>query len=164
MPWEPLREPPRLKPAAFFRKAKLYADEDIEEEVVELLRARGVAIESARELGHRGKPDEFHAGLAFRERRLLLTKNAKHVLSDSKLPLTRTWGVVALDGDLGDQERYGRALLHVLRLIVPYGQICERSKIRVSAARISVRFVDAAGRLTTERFRIGPDGTLERWV
>ncbi len=35
------------------RKAKLYADEDIEEEVVELFRDNGVNIKSARELGHR---------------------------------------------------------------------------------------------------------------
>jgi hypothetical protein len=44
---------------------KLYADEDIEDDVVQLLRDVGVNIKSARELGHRRKPDSFHANLSF---------------------------------------------------------------------------------------------------
>ncbi len=51
------------------KRAKLYADEDIEEEIVELIRNRGVNIKSARELGHRGKPHSFHAALAFEQKR-----------------------------------------------------------------------------------------------
>jgi predicted nuclease of predicted toxin-antitoxin system len=59
------------------KKAKLYADEDIEDEVVKFLRDSGVNITRARELGNQGKPDSFHAALAYREKRFLLTKNAK---------------------------------------------------------------------------------------
>ncbi len=68
------------------RLARVYADEDIEDGAVEWLRARGVNMKSARELGHRGKPDSFHAALVFKQRRFLLTKNGKHFLDDQKLP------------------------------------------------------------------------------
>jgi hypothetical protein len=76
------------------RRMRLYADEDIED-IVELLRMEGVNITSARELGHRGKPDEFHAGLALKQRQFLLTKNDKHFWSDRLLPLHQTFGIVS---------------------------------------------------------------------
>jgi hypothetical protein len=49
VPWEPAEED-SLVPSAFLKKAKLYADEDIEEELVGFLRAKGANIKSAREL------------------------------------------------------------------------------------------------------------------
>lgn len=58
-----------LSAARRLRRIKLYADEDIEEEVVETIRARGMNIVSARELGHRGKPDEFQLTYATKKKR-----------------------------------------------------------------------------------------------
>jgi hypothetical protein len=52
-----------------FKKAKIYADEDIEDGVVEYLRGKGVNINSARELlRHRGKPDSFHATFSLKKK------------------------------------------------------------------------------------------------
>jgi hypothetical protein len=59
--WKRLADPNK-EDKAFLRsvkKGKIFADEDIEEEAVEWIRSRGVNIKSARELGHRGKPDSF---------------------------------------------------------------------------------------------------------
>ena len=47
--WKRWVEPPKRE-----KKAKFYADEDIEEGAVAILRECGVNISSARELGHRG--------------------------------------------------------------------------------------------------------------
>jgi hypothetical protein len=41
------------------KRMKLYADEDIEDDVVEFFRDQGVNVKGARELGHRGKPDSL---------------------------------------------------------------------------------------------------------
>lgn len=163
VPWEPIPEDTLLPPSAFFRKAKLYADEDIEEDVVESLRESGVNIESARELGHRGKPDQFHASLALRKRRFLLTKNAKDFLDDRRFPVGRAPGVIVLKGDMARMEDYARAVLNVLRIIVPYGELFEGSKIVVSASRVKVRFIDAHGLIIEERFMFR-DGMTYRWV
>ena len=76
MSWRTVRDPSsaEIGEARRYRKAKLYADEDVEDYVVEMLRAIGVNIKSARELpGHCGKDDEFHAAYAKKKRRFLLT-------------------------------------------------------------------------------------------
>jgi hypothetical protein len=56
----------RVSPRASVGELNSY---DIEDDVVEFFREQGVNIKGARELGHRGKPDSFHAALAFREKR-----------------------------------------------------------------------------------------------
>lgn len=77
--WKKLEDPTKDEMEALrgLKKAKLYADEDIEEEVVEFLRDSGANIKSARELGHRGKPDSFHAAVSFKEKRFLLNKECQ---------------------------------------------------------------------------------------
>ena len=57
---------------------KIYADEDIEDYVVDILRTiEGVNIIGAREVGLRGKPDSFQAAYAFKRERFLLARNGK---------------------------------------------------------------------------------------
>lgn len=78
------------------KKAKFYADGDIEDGAVAVLRECGVNITSARELGHRGKPDSFQAALALKEKRFLLTRNGRDYLNDRKFPLNRVHGIVVI--------------------------------------------------------------------
>jgi hypothetical protein len=144
------------------KKAKLYADEDIEDDAVEFLRDSGANIKSARELGRRGKPDTFHAALAFKEKRFLLTKNAKHYMDDKIVPFQKVHGIIAIDGDMGDMNSYTRALLTVLS-IVPYGEVYAGMKIRVSRDEMALRFINADGKMTTARMKtIGND--IYEWV
>jgi predicted nuclease of predicted toxin-antitoxin system len=135
------------------KKAKFYADEDIEEEVVDFLRDNGVNITSARALGHRGKPDSFHAALSYREKRFLLTKNAKHFLNDREVPFSMVHCIVAIEGDMGEMEAYTRTLLSVLDL-VSYGEAYLGMKIQVSKEEFSFRFIDPDGRLTRRRMKV----------
>ncbi len=144
------------------KKVRLYADEDIEEEVVELFRDKGVNVTSARELGYRGKPDSFHAGYAFKEKRFIITKNAGDFLDDRKLPFTRVHGVIVIEGNMGDTEAYVRSFLQVLELI-PYGSIYEGMKICVTPNEISFKFINSDGKLTNQRIK-NERGELYEWV
>jgi len=154
--WEKLTDVTRDEMSLLRRekKARLYADEDVEEEVVGFLRDSGVNIKSARELaGHRGKDDSFHAAFAFKEKRFVLTKNAKHYLDDKAVAFYRLHGVIAIEGDMGNMVQYTRALLRVLELI-PYGDTYTRMKISVSSSRLTFHFVDSKGRMTVQRFKL----------
>jgi hypothetical protein len=144
------------------KKAKLYADEDIEEEVVEFFRESGVNITSARELGLRGKPDSFHADLSFKERRFLLTKNAKHYLDDREVPFHRLHGIIAIEGDMGNTSAYAKTLVQVFNFI-PYGEIYQGMKIRLSPNESVFRYIDTEGRLMVQRFK-NEHGQLFLWV
>jgi hypothetical protein len=144
------------------RKAKLYADEDIEEEVVELFRDNGVNIKSARELSHRGKPDSFHAALAYKEKRFLLTKNAKHFMDDKIVPFQMVHGIIAIEGDMSDTQSYIKALVAVFGLI-PYGEAYVGLKIRVTQDEISLRGINSEGKMTSSRMKTIGDDVYE-WV
>jgi predicted nuclease of predicted toxin-antitoxin system len=158
--WKRLADPNK-EDEAFLRsvkKAKIYADEDIEEEAVEWIRSRGVNIKSARELGHRGKPDSFHAALAFKEKRFLLTKNEKDFFDNAAVPFHRTHGVIAIHGDMSNMLDYAIAIEHLLQLIVQYGEMFAGSKIRLKPNEMMVRGIDHTGRSYTQRFKFEKDG------
>jgi hypothetical protein len=144
------------------RKAKLYADEDIEDDVVEFLKESGVNITSARTLGHRGKPDSFHAALSFKEKRFLLTKNTKHYLDNRKVPFQMVYGIIAVDGDMGEMYSYTKTLLTILDLI-PYGDSYVGMKIHVAKNELTLHFIDINGQLTTKRMRAEGEKVYE-WV
>ncbi len=143
------------------RKAKLYADEDIEEDAVDFLRSNGVNVFSARESGLRGKPDSFHAANAYKMKRFLLTKNAKDFMDDSEVPFNRTYGVIAVDGDMKDVNGYLRVLLRVLQIIVPYGENFTGNKIKVSQQEITTRSINASGSIESRRYRLDRQSTYE---
>jgi hypothetical protein len=142
------------------KRARLYADEDIEDEVVEFLRGNGVNITSARALGHRGKPDSFHGALSYKEKRFLLTKNAKHYMNDRKVPFQKVHGIIAVEGDMSEMGFYTRTLLSVLDLI-PYGEAYLGMKIRVSGEEVSFRFIDNEGKITRKRMKSDGEEVFE---
>ena len=145
------------------RRVKLYADENIEPEVVEWLREKKVNVLSARELGHAGKPDSFHAALAFKKKRFLLTKNAKHFLPERELPLHRTYGVIAVEGDMSEMYQWAVVMKHVLRVIIPYGDHYVGTKLLVQPNRITVWFVDRGGNYRCQKFRL-ERGHAYEWI
>lgn len=52
---------------------KIYADENIEDSIIEGLRRRRIEVVSARELGYLGKSDEFHIKKASELKAIILT-------------------------------------------------------------------------------------------
>lgn len=165
MPWKEL-EPPtpdEQRLVASSRRAKLYADEDIEDDVVDLLRENGVNITSARELGHRGKDDKFQAAYAKKTRRYLLTKNGKDFWPDSKLPWHKVHGLIVIEGDMSDEDSYLAAIVDLLHSIVPFGDWYEGTKIRLSASGAIVKLRTWDGRVATSRYKHEGGRTYE-WV
>jgi predicted nuclease of predicted toxin-antitoxin system len=145
------------------RRVRLYADEDIEEEVVEWLREKKVNVTSARELGHRGKPDSFHVALAFRKQRFLLTKNGKHFLPNRAVPPDRFHGIIVVEGDMRNMEPYARAMTHVLKIIIPFGDHYAGTKFHVQQRHLTMYFRDFKGQYRTQRFSMESGGPFE-WV
>jgi hypothetical protein len=165
MPWSSI-PPPQPGEEELVRratKAKLYADEDVEDEVVQWLRGNGVNIKSAREMsGHRGKPDSWHAAYAFKNKRFLVTKNTKDFFVDTELPWHQLHGLICLEGDMGDVGRYAVALSHVVDWLVPYGGLYEKTKWIVSATGAMVKLRTWDGRLDTTRYRF-ESGQIYEW-
>jgi len=165
--WKKWVEPPKPQYKAILRKlqnqkkAKFYADEDIEDGAVAILRECGVNITSARELRHRGKPDSFHAALAFKEKRFLLTRNGRHYLNDRRF-LHRNHGVVVITATPGDEDSYTSALAQ-LSSILPYGELYKGMKIELSANEMKCRHVTDAGKMIVTRLSMRK-GVLWEWV
>jgi len=166
--WKRWVEPPNAEYKSILRqlqnqkKAKFYADEDMEDGAVAVLRECGVNIISARELGHRGKPDSFHAALAFKEKRFLLTRNGRHYLNDREFPPNRIHGVVVITALPGDEDAYTSALAQ-LSSILPYGELYKGMKIELSANEMKCRYINDAGKMTRTRLSMRK-GVLHEWV
>jgi predicted nuclease of predicted toxin-antitoxin system len=63
---------------------KIYADENIEQSVVEGLRRRGVDVVSAGELGYMGKSDDFHLKKAAEMKAVILTHDIDFIVLAEK--------------------------------------------------------------------------------
>jgi len=161
--WQQIPNPKRPRiPGKPLRKARLYADENIEAWIVQLLRDQKVNIKSAVELGHSGKDDSFHAALSFKDKRFLLTKNGKDFLDDRVLPFSETWGVIAFEVDTADFQLTATAL-HILIDVIGIGELMERSKVRLSAEEMSITYLHPEGKRMTQRFRLTGGGTFQ-WI
>ncbi len=160
MSWMRLPKPSKSEGAFLrrLRKARLYGDEDIEEEVVRAIRDRGVNISSVRERKERGKPHEVHLATARRERRFLLTKD-KDFLDDARFPLQKQGpGIIYIHGTFRAEEQYAAAVANLLIYIVPYSQIYEGAKIEISQKHMVFRYISHEGRILVDECVIRPDG------
>lgn len=134
------------------KKIKLYADEDIEDEVIEMLKDNKINILSAKELGFKGKDDGFHLNYAYKKKRFLLTKNVKHFYYDDKsTPFQKIHGIIALDGDMRDTINYINVLSKIFDFL-NYGEIYSGMKILINSKEIHLRFISFNGRLAELKF------------
>jgi hypothetical protein len=143
------------------RKAKLYADEDIEDEIVELIRSEGVNITSARELGHRGKPDSFQIGYAYNEKRFLLTKNEKDFFDNRAVPPHRNYGVIAIHGNVKEDD-YWTAIDILLDHIIECGEMYIGTKVRIKGNEVTFYFLENGQRKVIRR-KFEDDGEIYLW-
>jgi Domain of unknown function (DUF5615) len=151
----PKRPRQEMPPASGFRKARLYADADIEADLVTLVRGMGVNITSALEAGYEGRDDEFQLAEAERQRRFLLTKNGRHFLDDRRFPMSKLKvGVIVLQGALANTDAYGAAIRHLLDSVVPFAEVFVGAKVTLSASSITVKQRTYEGKIDVSRFEV----------
>ncbi len=119
-----------------------------------MLSVGGANVLTTDEAGNCGKDDRFQIAFAARVRRVLVTRNAKHFLDDRLVPLRATHGVIALEMNDRSEDSYLGVTATITELIVPYAELYEHMKIRVSSAGGSFRFVDRTGAVRTVNLSI----------
>jgi predicted nuclease of predicted toxin-antitoxin system len=107
------------------QKAKLYADENIEANLVRHLRSQGVTVDYAVELGFKPRDDEFHFQEARRRKAILLTKDIDF-LDNNKFPYRnmKDTAIVILRTEKGYTATldFGYALVALLDHVVASGR------------------------------------------
>ena len=136
-----------------FRRARLYADEMVEDEAIEFLRNNKVNVQTARELGYAGRGDGFHVSYARRTKRFLFTKD-RDFLNDRRFPLNNIPGIIVMKADMTRVAEYATCLHLILGFVIPYGELRSGQKIEVTPARLSHRFRTADGQVVDEEFRM----------
>jgi predicted nuclease of predicted toxin-antitoxin system len=100
---------------------KFYADHNVDQAVVYMLRYLKYDVQTASDIGSQNQPDEFQYKRAYDSKRVLLTLD-KDFLDDAKFPFSRTYGIVVLNIDTSIPGEIARALevIHfVLGVISP---------------------------------------------
>ena len=136
------------------RRIRLYADEDIDADAVQQLRDVGVNVITTAEASNRGKDDRAQAAFARQQKRVLLTRNAKHFMDDRLIPLRSSYGVIALDAVPADTDGYLTALTILYEFLVPWAELYEGMKIKISPGGISFRYIDWRGALVNDRLTL----------
>jgi predicted nuclease of predicted toxin-antitoxin system len=137
------------------RRIRLYADEDLPSRAIAMLRAGVANVLTTAEAGNRGKDDTSQAAFAARVGRVIVTRNGKHFLDDRRVPLQSTSGVIALDFSDRSEDSALAATAIVTELFVPYAELFDRMKIRVSSGGAHFRFIDPTGAVKCVYFDLG---------
>lgn len=162
MAWQQLPEAPKSVVDAFRGKARILVDENLGEGVALFLRAQGCNVEFANDVGLAGKGDEEIAAYAWREKRMIWTHD-RDFLSDTLLPEHRNPGVVVLPGGDGDLSSMVGGLRTAMTVFGHGGQMWSKTKSTVTPdGEMSIRSRNAAGQMTTERYRL-TNGGVEQW-
>jgi hypothetical protein len=131
------------------RRLRLYSDEDMPAWANQQLRGARTNVLTTHQARNAGRDDKFQAAFAARTRRVLITRNVKHFLDDRLVPLHATRGVIALDVSSRDSEAFTGALGIVTQFLVPWAELYENMKIRVSTAGGVFRYVERTGAVRT---------------
>ena len=164
MPWSEVRLDPRDTAAflaRFRRSPRFLLDEDVTVDFAEYLREGKFNVLTVVEAGLGGRPDEEVFQLARRERRILVTRNARDFWDDRRFPLEQTSGIAVLGSERPE------AAIYMLRLMGgKYGDLWRGMKIEFSAnGEYRVKQRDAEiGQVATRRMRFRKPGVPEEWV
>jgi len=146
------------------KKIKLYADEDIEPEVIKYFKDNRVNITSAKTLGHQGKPDSFQTQFAYKDGRFILTKNAKDFLNHRRVPFNSINGVIAIEGTMANTDAYYRMIDFILDFIIPYADFYHKRKFLIADGEATIYGI-INGQLNKTRMKYEEDTwELYQWV
>ena len=90
-------------------RASFYADHNLDESIVYVLRHQKYDVVTAREIGAEQQPDEYHFRWSAQKGRVLLTQD-KDFLDNGRFPLSQTHGVVVFNVNSASTSELARAL------------------------------------------------------
>jgi len=145
----------------FRKKAKFYADENIEEELIGLLKNIGWNIESYKDYSLAGQPDENQFSKAQQLKRMLITKDPDF-WDNKKFPIYKHPGVIILE--CKNDQRLGASLRFISDVILPFAEIWNNSKVRIRGEEIAVFSKDAdRGIWDVTRYKLDKNGIPFIW-
>jgi Domain of unknown function (DUF5615) len=126
-------------------RARFYADENVELDLIDYLRRRGVHVDSAVELGFAPRDDRFHLQEARRRKVALLTRDTD-LLEHRRFQFRefRDTGIIVLRSErsVGSKDKaaaYGYMIMALADEVAPSGRRNLRGlKIEITGPRITI--------------------------
>ncbi|HUI28833.1 MAG TPA: DUF5615 family PIN-like protein [Candidatus Acidoferrales bacterium] len=148
----------------FYRKAKFYTDENIEQVVVEIMRDLKLDVVTANEAGLVHRDDTEHMAYAYKEDRILLTYD-KDFLNDREFPPNCCPGLVVLDIQPLSRDVLVDALYLLKTVIAKYRNVWRESKIMIHKnSEMTVWMKErASGKRLRSRYRLS-NGKAQEWI
>lgn len=126
-------------------KIKLYADENIEDYIINYLKSRGINIVSAKGKGYSGRSDKFQFQQAYKLKRFLLTID-KDFLKHSKFPFKQMRGLILLNIP-DDSRKLGYVYELLITEILPSGNDLIGTKIVINWNSIELFYISDNGKI-----------------
>ena len=168
MPWERVPDLSQREVSEFFKehgkKARFLVDENIDPELAPVLRRERWNVVSVGEVGPVGHADEDVFNHAWRDNRILLTKD-RDFLNNQRFPPHRNPGVIVLPDEPEDSRAFFGAMLIALTVMGRLREVYRYSKIEID--RTGVMVIESrnlkTGRYERRRVR-DTDRDVEEWV
>jgi len=113
-------------------RVQFYADQNLDESIVLVLRKLGLDVGTARDIGAETQPDEFHYKRAFTTKRVLLTQD-KDYLDNARFPLSQTRGVIIFNVDTASTRELGRAIEVINTIFADSAPVLDETKVILNA-------------------------------
>ncbi len=143
-----------------FGKAKFYADENIEQFLIDFVRESGYTVESASELGFHPRDDAFHLQEAKRRKRILITRDLDF-LDHNRFPFQdlNDTAIIILHSELGTGDlKYGYMLVSLFSEIGDSGN-ANLHGLKIELQGPSIRFhARVAGKIRSDEVDISSPG------
>ncbi len=113
-------------------EAKFYADHDLDDTIVQVLRRLKYEVETARDISAQDQSDEFHYKRAFKTKRVLLTHD-KDYLDNERFPLSQTNGIIIFNIDTDNTSEIARAIEVVDVVLAKISPILKEKKVLLNS-------------------------------
>jgi predicted nuclease of predicted toxin-antitoxin system len=147
-------------------ETNFYADHDLDDTIVQVLRRLKYEVETARDIGAQNQPDEFHYKRAFKTKRVLLTHD-KDYLDNERFPLSQTNGVIIFNIDTDNTSEIARALEVVDVILAKISPILKEKKVLLNSdySLTFIKRVWDGGDFSIEETRYRIDGNgKDVWI
>lgn len=146
---------------AFRKRARLYIDENIEEEITEALKTLGWNIKTYKDFSLAGHPDENHFAKAKQLNRILITQDDDY-WDNRRFPIDKHPGVIILQYQ--NTKTVVQGIRFIADVIVPFAEIWHSSKVKIKGEQVIVFSKNTdKGTWETTKYKLDKNGTPFIW-